>query len=546
MATKGKNKNIKRYFLYVTGFFCGMSIMAIELGASRLMAPYYSSSQIIYTIIIGTVMIAMAFGSILGGKMADKYEAPDKLFMWIFIAACWTCLIPLVGKYIIAGVALVLAASPLANNFLVIAAFLSCIIVFVPPLLVMGMVTPNLIKYAVGNLENNGRVVGTIEALNTIGSIIGTFIPTFVTIPFIGTSWTFLIYSFILFGICLFYFFKKHQKRLLYSFICLIVIAAGILGSSFGNIAFFASNTVYEGESIYNYLRVEKNSEQTILSTNVLFGVQSLKNNKDGLTGMYYDYALAANLMADKGNDGILDILILGLGTGTYAYQSNLYVGDCVFDGVEIDQKIVDLAYEYFDLPSNVNVFVQDGRIYLDNCDKKYDVILVDAYQDITIPFHMSSIEFFSKVKDHLNPKGVMVVNMNMYTSNEGGINDYLSGTISHVFNNIYGANCYSNSNYELFACNDFDLKDKLSKTIENKEITNHQLLTMMKEVERKLEKVTNKEQYVLTDNIAPVEILGMNVLDDMIFEEINYYKSKIKGLSLKEIVEMLSRGELF
>jgi MFS family permease len=71
-----KSIGLKKFFLYITGFFCGMSVMAIELGASRLMAPYFSSSQVVYTIIIGTVMIAMAIGNILGGKMADKYKNP--------------------------------------------------------------------------------------------------------------------------------------------------------------------------------------------------------------------------------------------------------------------------------------------------------------------------------------------------------------------------------------------------------------------------------------------------------------------------------------
>ena len=54
-------KNIlnNKYFLYVTEFFSGMSVMAVELGASRLMAPYFSSSQIVWTLIIGVIMIAM-------------------------------------------------------------------------------------------------------------------------------------------------------------------------------------------------------------------------------------------------------------------------------------------------------------------------------------------------------------------------------------------------------------------------------------------------------------------------------------------------------
>lgn len=108
----------------MTGFFSGLSVMAIELGASRLMAPYFSSSQIVWTIIIGTIMIAMALGNVIGGRMADKHDTPDRLFGWLFAAATWTMLIPLVGKFIIAGVALVLATF-VTSNYLVIAAFVS-------------------------------------------------------------------------------------------------------------------------------------------------------------------------------------------------------------------------------------------------------------------------------------------------------------------------------------------------------------------------------------------------------------------------------------
>lgn len=540
---------IKKIFLYLTGFFSGMSVMAIELGASRLMAPYYSSSQIVYTIIIGTVMIAMAIGNIIGGKMADKYSDPTKLFKLIFIASCWIALIPLVGKYIIAGVAVLLAASNLSSNFLVFAAFISCILVFVFPLLIFGMVTPNLIKYAVGNLEENGKVVGTIEALGTIGSIIGTFLPTFVTIPYIGTSWTFIIFSIVLFIICVTYFIMRKFHIIIYSVIAVVILTISIVFGANGSIAFFSKDTAYEGESIYNYLRVEKDDNQTILSTNVLFGVQSIKKNRDGLTGLYYDYALASNYMVDNERsntlDGInnekLDILILGLGTGTFAYQSSLYYKNCDIDGVEIDSKIVGLATKCFDLPSNVNVYVNDGRAFLDVTDKKYDVILVDAYQDITIPFQMSSIEFFKKVKDHLKDKGVMVVNLNMYTNNEGGINDYICGTIRNCFDNAYKVKC--NTNCEVYACNGFDLKESLTKSINL--IENTELKTMMTRVYSKMEFV-EKNGYILTDDKAPVELLGMDVLDDMIFDELDYYRNLIKGKSIREVIQMAQNGELF
>ena len=186
-----------KYYLYLTEFFAGMSVMAVELGASRLLAPYFSSSQIVWTIIIGTIMIAMALGNIWGGRSADKDPNPDRLYRRILIAAVWIAAIPLVGKYIILGVSALLIFT-VSSNFLIIAAFAACMIIFVFPLFLLGTVTPSLAKYTVENLEENGKIVGTLGAFNTVGSIIGTFLPTFVTIPAVGTAVTFLIFSGIL------------------------------------------------------------------------------------------------------------------------------------------------------------------------------------------------------------------------------------------------------------------------------------------------------------------------------------------------------------
>ena len=204
-----KPKIIKnKLFLYLTEFFAGMSVMAVELGASRLLAPYFSSSQIVWTIIIGTIMIAMALGNIYGGKSADKNPNPDKLYGRILIAAVWTAAIPVLGKYIILGISAVVIFT-VNTNFLIWAAFAACMIIFVFPLFLLGTVTPSLAKYSVDSLDDSGRTVGTLGAFNTIGSIIGTFVPTFVTIPAVGTSITFLIFAGILLALALIYFISK-------------------------------------------------------------------------------------------------------------------------------------------------------------------------------------------------------------------------------------------------------------------------------------------------------------------------------------------------
>lgn len=393
-----------KLFLYLTEFFAGMSVMAVELGASRLLAPYFSSSQIVWTIIIGTIMIAMALGNIYGGRSADKSPNPDRLYTRILIAAIWIALIPVVGKYIVLGISALLIFT-VSNNFLIIAAFAACMVIFVFPLFLLGTVTPSLVKYAVDSLDDNGKTVGTLGAFNTIGSIIGTFVPTFVTIPAVGTSITFLIFSGILLVLAIVYFVnvRAGKKKVIVS----VVIFALCCGLGYSDsFAFWEKNLTYEGESVYNYLQVSEDDTSVRLSTNVLFGVQSVYMKQDRLTGMYYDYAMAAPLMLADKNPSDMDVLILGMGTGTYATQCRKYLGDMNVEGVEIDEKITQLSRKYFSLSEDVPVTTYDGRAYLNAMDKKYDVIMVDAYQDITIPFQMSSVEFFTLVKDRSSERG--------------------------------------------------------------------------------------------------------------------------------------------
>ncbi|MBR0141900.1 MAG: fused MFS/spermidine synthase, partial [Ruminococcus sp.] len=351
--------------------------MAVELGASRLLAPYFSSSQIVWTIIIGTIMIAMALGNIYGGKSADKNPNPDKLYLRILVSAVWIALIPFVGKFVILGISALLVMT-VNTNFLIWAAFITCMIVFVYPLFLLGTVTPSLARYTVENISDSGKTVGTLGAYNTIGSIIGTFIPTFVSIPAVGTSATFLIFSGILLILGIIYFISAKKNKAKTAVISVLFIASCFLSQSAG-FAFWQKNLVYEGESVYNYLQVSENEKMTALSTNVLFGVQSVYMKSGELTGLYYDYAMAAPLMAGYTGEGT-DILVLGMGTGTYAKQCKAYLENISAEGVEIDGKITNLAHEYFELPEDIPVTEYDGRAFLNVCEKKYDVIMVDAY----------------------------------------------------------------------------------------------------------------------------------------------------------------------
>lgn len=407
------------------------------------------------------------------------------------------------------------------------------------PLFLLGTVTPSLVKYTVDNLDDNGKLVGNLNASNTIGSIIGTFVPTFISIPTVGTSITFLIFAGILLLLAIIYFVSGKNnifkvRKLPISIVIFLICT--FLGHD-NSFAFWQDDLTYEGESVYNYLQVYEDDDEVVLSTNVLFGVQSVYKKENGLTGMYYDYAMAAPFMTGINDKDKVNILILGNGTGTYATQCKRYFDNVDISGVEIDQKITDLAVKYFELPENVDVTTYDGRAYLNAIDEKYDVIMVDAYRDITIPFQMSSVEFFELVKEHLNDDGVMVVNMNMRGTREGNINQYLADTIAKVFSNVYTVDVAGSTNRELFASNNASMIDvfKINLDVEK----NKEIRAMMGRVSSELTEYVPGD-LLMTDDKAPVELLGMKVIDELIRDEVAYYKQIYKDGGLKALLEKL------
>ena len=492
-------------------------------------------------------MIALALGNAWGGRRADARPDPDILYVRILVAAVWIALIPLLGKYVIIAISGLLIVT-VSTNFLVVAAFVSCMLIFVPPLFLLGTVTPGLVKFATDSLADNATVVGRLGAFNTIGSILGTFLPTFVTIPAVGTFVTFLIFSGLLLALPLTYFLSTGVKIAVCAASVVIFSVSAVLSPMTG-FAFWERSLAYEGESIYNYLQVKELSDRTILSTNVLFGVQSVAMRHGGLTGLYYDTALAAPALAGRTDSA----LILGMGTGTYARQLREYYPAMHIQGVEIDGRITDLAGRFFGQPADIPVSTYDGRAWLTASQGSYDVIMVDAYQDITIPFQMSSVEFFRSVLRHLNPGGVMVVNMNMISGGRGSINESLQGTIASVFGagNVITADVPDTTNRELFAGRPATGTgaDTLSETFESSSLQQRtlertgdaQLARLTADVAGRAQLVTPPpagSRLVLTDDRAPVELLGMRAIDRLIDEQAGPYQRILRERGVSGLLQ--------
>lgn len=189
-------------------------------------------------------MVAMALGNIYGGRSADKNPNPDILYGRILIAGVWIGLIPVLGKYIIVGLSGLIILS-VNSMYLVWAALASAFAVFVFPLFLLGTVTPSLVKYSVQSLDDSGKTVGYLGAFNTIGSIIGTFLPTFVTIPAVGTAITFLIFSGLLIAIAIIYFISVAAGKVRSIVAVGLFIFSCIMGHS-DSFAFWNTSLTYD------------------------------------------------------------------------------------------------------------------------------------------------------------------------------------------------------------------------------------------------------------------------------------------------------------
>ena len=260
----------------------------------------------------------------------------------------------------------------------------------------------------------------------------------------------------------------------------------------------------------------------------VRFGV--LKKELDGITATM----LTSSGPVMTGREAP-SVLVLGNGTGTYAKQCLRYFPGSTAEGVEIDGKITALAGAYFAMPEEVAVTEYDGRAFLQAVDTKYDVILVDAYQDITIPFQMSSTEFFTMAREHLTEGGVMVVNMNMHSDGEGSINEYLCDTIASVFPYVSTVDVRGSTNRELFASLDAEPAALLAGGLEK--VSDPALYALMGSVAERLTPCEGGG-HILTDDRAPVEVLGMRMIDSLIQDELGYYKGVYEREGLQGILD--------
>lgn len=502
-----------RRYLYFTVFISGMTSLAAEFGASRLLGNIFGTSNPVWAAIIGLILIYLTVGYFLGGRWADRSPYPKTMYAILAWGAFTLGVVPYV-----AGPVLRLAANAFdgLQVGILAGAFVGVLVLFTVPVTLFGMISPFAIRLSMDDTGHAGNVAGTIYGISTIGSFIGTFLPTLILIPTIGTTRTFLVFSLALLLVALIGLgLSAGRKALLPYLLMLVALALLAFFGGRGGIKKSAGQ-IYEIESAYNYIQVLEINGTRYLRLNDGQGVHSeYKPQTLEYGGPWQQFLVAPFFYPDRQPAQVDRIAIVGLAAGTTARQAAAVFPDVVMDGWEIDPKIVAVGRSYFDMNMpNLNVFIQDGRWGLANSAQKYDLICVDAYRPPYIPPHLTTREFFQIAADHLNPDGALAINVGRAPDDRRLI-DGLGTTIGTIFPSIYVMDIPNTFNSIIYATLQptlaEDLRANLAVFMVRSDV--NPLLTESMAMAWANLQPAPKYTIVFTDDLSPIEWMTNNLI---------------------------------
>ena len=395
----------------VVVFIASFCTLVIELVAGRIMAPYVGVSLYTWTSIIGVVLAGISIGAYLGGLLADRFPRPSTLGWLLFLSG--------IGAFTISPLTNLIGAAQFQATLMMRILLLTTAIFFIPSC-ILGMISPVVVKLTLSNLDKTGNVVGKIYAFSTLGSIIGTFATGFYLISWMGTRNILLTVGMILVLSALIFGGAFIRKK---SFAIFLAVFASVVWAFYGY-AFkmpLDKNTYYFKESDYYTIKVKKYlTKEGKLWTDALVLDNLIHSINDLNNPQYLDYEylrIYDEFVGWRTNrKGSLKALFIGGGGYTFPHCLEVMYPQAEIDVVEIDPEITKAVHEYLGVPkdSRIRSFNEDGRWFVMNCPEKgkYDFIVGDAFNDLSIPYHLTTLEFARQMAELLKPDGILMANV--------------------------------------------------------------------------------------------------------------------------------------
>jgi spermidine synthase len=435
-----------RRWLYVASALTGFGVMGAELGVARMVAPFYGTSTFVWSMVIGAVLGSMTLGHLLGGRLSRGAGPGRALLVALGVAALALLLLPLAARPLMGGT---LDWFQGGSYGLLGASALGVSALFGAPMVALGTTGPLILHLALDDTAQAGTVGARLYALGAGGSLLGTYLSGLVLIPWLGSTWTVWLLALVL-GLLAasgLWLRRAAGKATVAGLIWVALVGGAAWGSQQTEAA---EGVLEERETLYNYVRVEESRWRRSLRFNEGYAVQSVLP-ADGslyLRDVWGHYAMAP---AWTTGGAPSRMLVLGLGGGSVARSWRALYPEAELVGVELDPDVIELGQRYLELPRDIETHAADGRAWLRGQERQFDVILVDAFQFPYIPFHLTTVEFFTELKRRLAPGGVLMINVGR-DGNRDQVVHAIARTLSEVFPHLWGAEVRNQSNAILVA----------------------------------------------------------------------------------------------
>jgi spermidine synthase len=416
-------------------FVAGIVLMGLEIAGSRVLAPHFGNSVFVWGSLISVFLIALAIGYYAGGILVDVRPSQRLLGAICMFASVWIFALASMGYAIGAAIAesgFDAEAGPL----------LAAAILFLPPSVALGMVSPFSVRIAATTVQSVGLVAGTLNALSTIGCIVGTLATTFVLIPNVGVTGILRSYAVLLLCTALITLpWRRSLGSVTPLLLALVVMAASLLLPASAQTIRLApgEKILHDEQTPYHHIVVTESSQT---------GTRELRFERDVESGIflrpnypssvaYPDYFHLAFLARPQ----MERVLFIGAGGGVGPRTFLAHNPKLQIDVVDIDPTVLDVAERYFYLPKvpAINRVAKDGRLFVREAQNRYDCIVLDAFTGGgRIPFHLVTRECLELYRSRLKPGGVFVMNMgSALEGRHGGVFQAMQRTTAQVFSGI-------------------------------------------------------------------------------------------------------------
>ncbi|MGB4762650.1 MAG: fused MFS/spermidine synthase [Candidatus Saccharimonas sp.] len=387
-----------RYRLEAISFGTGFSLMSFELAAARILAPAIGSSMYVWTSVIGVIIAALSVGFIVGGRVADRRGRASDVAILLLAASTAATLALLSYRDILVWVVESYTDGRMQG---VVAALM----LFAPTSFLIGVTSPYLAKLNVRSLHSTGRTIAALDACNALGGIIGTFVTGFFLFGFIGARETIICVALLLIAMSWFVAVRTRVGvRVVVTGLLLVLLLMPPSQAS-------AIKRIDSASAHYEIVSMLSSTGQVTGLMTGPSGVQSAvyQDGRDELVFWYTNEMARLTLERQPKS-----ILMLGGGAFTLPQYLAERLPDAQIDVVEIDPKLEMISKEYFDYksPTNVTLYFEDARTFVNREGAQYDVILVDAYGDTMIPFSLMTREYGEALATHLTPDGMVITNL--------------------------------------------------------------------------------------------------------------------------------------